>query len=80
MPAGCLYVWGGGLQRPPHAVQVDLDDAVPIGGSGRADRLQWTQDAGGGDDDVDRAEVLGDLAEDLLLGFEVADVDGPSRA
>ena len=41
-------------------------------------RLQRAQDTGAGDDDVDRAEVLCDLAEDLLLSFEVADVDGPS--
>ena len=47
-------------------------------GSGPADRLQRPQDAGPRDDDVDAAEVLGDLGEDLLLSVEVADVDGPS--
>ena len=76
VPAGCLHVRGRGLQASPHSVQVDVDDAIPIGRSGRADRLQRAQDTGAGDDDVDRAEVLGDLAEDLLLSFEVADVDG----
>jgi hypothetical protein len=78
VPAAGLDVRGGGFQRAPHAVEVDLDDAVPVGGSGRADRLQGSEDAGGGDHDVDRAEVLGDVGEDLLLGVEVADVDGPS--
>ena len=47
-------------------------------GSGPADRLQRPEDAGPGDDDVDAAEVLGDVGEDLLLSVEVADVDGPS--
>ena len=69
---------GGGLQRSPCSVQVDVDDAISIGGSGRADRLQRTKDTGAGDDDVDRTEVLGDLVEDLLLSFKIADVDGPS--
>ncbi len=78
VPAGCLYVRGCSLQRSPHSVQVDVDDAIPIGGSGRPQRLQRAQDTGAGDHDVDRAEVLCDLAEDLLLSFEVADVDGPS--
>ncbi len=44
----------------------------------RLDRLQRPQDAGPRDDDVDAAEVLGDVGEDLLLSVEVADVDGPS--
>ena len=78
MTADPLDVWCRGLKRAPGAVQVDVDDAVPIGGSGRADCLQRAQDPGAGDDDVDGAEVLGDLGKDLLLGVEVADVDGPS--
>jgi hypothetical protein len=31
-----------------------------------------------GSDDIDSAEVLGNVFEHLLLGVEVADVDGPS--
>src|SRR3954454_6795473 len=76
--AGRLDVRGRGLQRPPHAVEVDVDDAVPVGRNGPAHRLQRPQDAGARDDDVDGAEVLGDVGEDLLLSVEVADVNGPS--
>ena len=67
----------GGLQRAPRAVEVDVDDAVPVSGARDVDRLQRAEDSGAGDDDVDRAEVLGHLTHHLLKAFEVANVDRP---
>src|SRR4051794_13421370 len=78
MTTGFLNVRRGRLQGAPDTIEVDVDDAIPIGGVGRAKSLEWPQSPGRCYADIDPAEGPGDVREDPLLRIEVAHVNGPS--